>query len=237
MNKNYWLNLVITLCLLNPTTLPVFAQTAAANLQEQNSSIQLDSNRTTPTIPQSTAIVVTFPSDFSFDVGDGKNYPITLRLAEPIMDNKGNIVAPANSPVDATLLPIDGDAQIVAKSLIINGKLVPIQAVSRTIPSVKVTLKSRMEQATNYAQSFGSVSSPIIGFTDQNNSNNTSNANLLSHGIGAIVGFLSPQYQQVANFVKGSEYILVLEEEVALPSNNSSGVDRVAEVQSVKIQN
>ena len=228
MNKNYWLNLAITLCLLNPTTLPAFAQIATANSQEQNSSIQLDSNRTTPTIPQSTAIVVTFPSDFSFDAGDGKNYPITLRLAEPIMDNKGNLVAPANSPVDATLVPTDGDAQIIVKSLIINGKLVPVQAVSRNIPSVRITVKSRMEQAINYAQSFGTI---------ENNSNNISNANLLSHGIGAIVGFLSPQYQQVANFVKGSEYILVLEEEVALPNNNSSGVDRVAEVQSVKTKN
>ncbi len=217
MNKYTWLNLIVSLSLLTPGTLPVLAQTTPSNYQEQPTTIQQPIENNTRVIPKSTAIIINFPSNVQFDAGGNKNLPIILRLVEPILDNYGNIAVPANSRVDALIIPTDKNAKIIANSLIINGQVVPIKASTPMIPSVKVTIKSRMEEAQNYARTFSRTGTGMLVFDGETDSNDMIRSVIIAGGMGAIIGFLSPKSVDVANFVQDSEYILTLEEAVPLP--------------------
>lgn len=231
MNKQTWLNIIATLSLLTPltpATLPILAQTTPLNSQEQPTNIQQSIENNTLTIPKSTAIIINFSSNVQFDAGGKESLPVILRLVEPIIDSSGNIIVPANSRVDALIVPTDKSAKIIANSLIINGKVVPIKASSQMIPSVKVTLKTRMEQAKNYALSVGRFGPTVLVFDNESDSNDMIKSAIIAQGIGAIVGFLSPRSIDVANFVQNSEYILTLEEAITLPQETkefkSSGI-------------
>ncbi|HBB33082.1 MAG TPA: hypothetical protein DDZ80_04375 [Cyanobacteria bacterium UBA8803] len=216
MNKYSWLSLAITLSLLSPAQLSLLAQTTTSNSQAKPTTTQQPIPNTTVTIPKATAIVVTFPNNTQFDAGGQKSFPIVLRLAEPILDNNGNVLAPVNSRVNALLVPVDKSTQIVLQSLIIKGKIVPIKAYSQKIPGIKIRVKTRMEQAKNYALSSGRFGTVALAFNNNSNSSDMVKFTLISQAAGAIVGFLSPRSILVTEFAQNSEYILMLEETVAL---------------------
>ncbi|HBE17663.1 MAG TPA: hypothetical protein DEG17_00225 [Cyanobacteria bacterium UBA11149] len=222
MNKQTYLSIIASLSLLNPITPPILAQTTPSNYQEQPTITQPIIKKNTRIIPQSTAIIITFPNNVQFDAGGKDSFPIILRLVEPILDHTGNIIAPANSRLNAAIVPSNKSAKIIANSLIVNGKVLPIKASSQTIPSVKVTVRSRMEQAQNYAQTFSRTGTATLIFDSETNSNDMIRSMIIAGGMGAIIGFLSPKSVDVANFTQNTEYILTLEEAVNIEEEEFS---------------
>ncbi|MEM1393166.1 MAG: hypothetical protein AAGG00_07690 [Cyanobacteria bacterium P01_H01_bin.150] len=208
MNKRFFFNFTLSLFILAPVSLPVLAkETNTKAITEQPS-------------PRNTfieAIIVTFPNDVEFDAGGKKQLPVVLRTVEPVYNNVGKVVIPANSRVEAVLVPAEKGTMIVASSLIMNGKSYPFRAASSNkIPANKITKKSRMEQAMTYSASVSRFSPVYNNLTGSTQSQEMIRNNLLIQGAGAIVGFLSPRSKLVSSFSKGNEYILHLERPLSL---------------------
>ncbi len=183
--------------------------------------------------PQTTnieAIVVTFPNNVEFDAGGNKQQPVVLRIVEPVYNNAGNVVIPTNSRVEALLVPVgkgkDKGTMIFAKSLIINGKLYPLNAtLSNKIPARKISQKSRLQQANTYASSVSRFSPPVSTyFSDGTETQVPSRNTLLIQGVGAIIGYLNPRSILKSKIPQGSEYILHLQEPLSLDTRQNMPV-------------
>lgn len=186
------------------------------------------------------AIVVSFPNNIEFDAGAKKQQPVVLRIVEPVYNNARKVVIPANSRVEALLVPVgkgkDKGTMIFAKSLIMNGKSYPLNAtLSNKIPARKITKKTRLEQANTYASSVSRFSPPVSnnfpsGVGSQTRAKNT----LVIQGVGAIIGYLTPRSILTSNIPQGSEYILHLQQPLSLDTiqnipavaNNSSPINQ-----------
>lgn len=162
-------------------------------------------------LPASTAIVVAFPNVVEFDVGQNQNLPITLLLAQPILDGYGNVMVPANSPVSAHLLPKDGGAQILADSLIVNGQLLPIQASSTIIPGRTITLSDSNAQAQKNAPAYSHLGSSLLGAFTNGDPDKMIQGGLIGHGVGILSGMFSPETVRLVAIPENSVYILTLQ--------------------------
>ena len=224
MNKQFFLNFTLSLFVLAPIPLPVLAK---------ETNIQTITEQPSPRNTFIEAIIVTFPSDIEFDVGGKKQLPVVLRIVEPVYNNLGKVVIPANSRVEAVLVPAEKGTMIVASSLIMNGKSYPLRATnSNKIPANKITKKSRMDQAMTYSASVSRFSPVYNNLTGSTQSQEMTRNNLLIQGVGAIVGFLTPRSMLGSRIPKGSEHILHLEQPLSLdktqniPVMASSGDDK-----------
>lgn len=83
---------------------------------------------------QPTALVIAFPKATNFDISNNQQLPTTLILAQPLVSNTGTLLADVNSPVQATLVATDEGARVQVEAVVSEGKILPIQAVSATIP-------------------------------------------------------------------------------------------------------
>ncbi|MBV6626888.1 MAG: hypothetical protein KI793_28780 [Rivularia sp. (in: Bacteria)] len=224
MNKRFFLNFTLSLFVLAPISLPVLAK---------ETNIQTITEQPSPRNTFIEAIIVTFPSDVEFDAGGKKQLPVVLRTVEPVYNNVGKVVIPANSRVEAVLVPAEKGTMIIASSLIMNGKSYPFRAASSNkIPANKITKKSRMEQAMTYSASVSRFSPVYNNLTGSTQSRSLTRNNLLIQGVGAIVGFLSPRSMLASRIPKGSEHILHLQQPLSLdttqniPVMASSGDDK-----------
>lgn len=213
MKKHTLLGTALVLFMSGPISLPASAEpTSPATPQVANQA---------PTIPQSTAIVVAFPSEVIFDAKQRQDYPATVLLAQPILDNYGNAVAPANSPVSVRLKPTDKGAQIIVDSLIVGGQVVPIQASGVAIPGETVTKVSAKQQAQEnspvYSRLLGGLGGAFGGTGDQG-IERAKQGGLLGAGIGALTGLTSSKKALVVRVPQGSAYVLTLQAPVALPA-------------------
>jgi hypothetical protein len=181
------------------------------------------------TIPQSAAIVVTFASEMNFKVDEDQSQPTTLLLANPIVDSQGNTIAPANSPVQARLVPVDNGkgVQIYAEALVSGGQMIPIQAVSAVIPSQRITLEGGDERAAQNAQIFQRIGGSITGAAiDERKPRTYEKANDTSHGmrigslignaVGLVSGLASPRRIRVVQIPQSSVYVLTLQAPITL---------------------
>jgi hypothetical protein len=99
-----------------------------------------------PVVPQTSAITVIFNKNSEFDVGQKQSYSETHLLAHALFDARGNVVAPANTPVTLRITPKDKAAYIEVESLVINGRTVPVKAESWSIPGFKHTLTNSTDR-------------------------------------------------------------------------------------------
>ena len=218
MNKKFFLNFTLGLFLLTPISLPVLAE---------ETSIQAITEKPSPTETSVEAIIVTFPRDVEFDVGAKKQVSVVLHTVLPVYNNLKQVVIPAQSRVDAALVPAKKGTMIVASSLIINGKSYPLRGtLSNKIPAKKITKKSRMEQATTYSTFVSGFSPVYSSLTGSTESQEITKNNLLIQGAGAVVGFLSPRSVLTSHIPKGSEFILHLEQPLRL--NTTQNIPVVA---------
>ncbi|NJL10509.1 MAG: hypothetical protein HC836_32330 [Richelia sp. RM2_1_2] len=179
--------------------------------------------------PQTTnieSIVVSFLNNVEFDAGANKQRPIVLRTVEPVYNNAGKVVIPANSRVEAVLVPVgkgkDKGTMIFAKSLIMNGKSYALNATASTvIPANKIPVISRMEQAANYSSSFARFSPIYTGFTGGTQSSEYLENTLIFQGIGAVVGFSSPRSKLASRIPQGSEHVLHLQQPLSLDTSKN----------------
>lgn len=101
----------------------------------------------TITIPANVTLPVTYEKE-KIILQPGERIPLTLRIANDIMDSNRNILIPANSEVTGELTPVNlrGDnrrgVRFVATELVLpNGKTQPISANSRTITRTETITK------------------------------------------------------------------------------------------------
>ena len=212
MKKSVLLSAAIALVALGPNTLPASAQQAAP--------VYSQSIQQTTTIPQSAAIVVAFPDGVQFKGRKRDKQPVTLMLVQPVLDSSGNVVAPANSLVQAQLEPVGKrGVQIRAESIIAGGQVISIQAVSSTIPAARVTdsvaaaenERTAVESSRYSAARSGAQARPDIDQIDtavvQGGYSGTADA-ILGIQFRRLFGL---DKVNVASFAPGSVWILKLE--------------------------
>ncbi|BAY25221.1 hypothetical protein NIES2100_50270 [Calothrix sp. NIES-2100] len=168
------------------------------------------------TIPQDTAIIVSFPAPVTVDVGQKKDYPLTLPLASAIKDAQGNIVAPENTPVTIVLKPTDGGAKIVAQSLVINGRIVSIKASSQMIPGTTITQKRANDKAVENGSVWGRLTGSTLGFLSNGDPEQFDRGAMLGSAIGLVSGLRSAENTRIVQIPQSSVYVLSLEAPIQL---------------------
>ncbi|MBD2210988.1 hypothetical protein H6G27_14000 [Nostoc linckia FACHB-104] len=214
MKTQMLLSLACSLSLLGAVTVPASAQPTTnaspqATVQPQAASQDL-------TIPQDTAIIVSFPASITVDVGQKKDYPLTLPLASAIKDAQGNIVAPENTPVTIVLKPTEGGAKIVAQSLVINGRIVSIKASSQMIPGTTITQKRANDKAVENGSVWGRLTGSTLGFISNGDPEQFDRGAMLGSAIGLVTGLRSAENTRIVQIPQSSVYVLSLEAPIQL---------------------
>ncbi len=204
--------------LAQPTPLQVPVETSIETSGE--SPIESPSEASRPssqiTIPQSTGIIVSFPAAVVVDVGQRQDFPLTLPLAQAILDDAGNVIAPENTPVSIVLKPTDGGAQIVAQSLVIAGQIVPIQASSPMIPGTTITHMRANDRAVENGAVWGRIMGSGFGFLGNGDPDRFDRGAMLGSAMGLLSGLRSPENTRVVQIPQGSVYVLSLEAPITL---------------------
>jgi hypothetical protein len=216
MKAQILLSLACSLSLLGAVTVPAMAQPVPSvppqpTVQPQPQAISQDI-----TIPQDTAIIVSFPAPVTVDVGQKKDYPLTLPLANAIKDAQGNVVAPENTPVTIVLQPTDGGAKIVAQSLVINGRIVSIKASSQMIPGTTITHKRANDKAVENGSVWGRLTGSTLGFISNGDPEQFDRGAMLGSAIGLVSGLRSAENTRIVQIPQSSVYVLSLEAPIQL---------------------
>jgi hypothetical protein len=199
--------LALSASVMVPTAMPAAAQFAPS---------PQSSGAATVIIPQSTALTVVFPANLTIDAKKDQDYPTTLLLAQPLLDSYGNQIAAQNSPVAARIHPVKDGAQVIAESIVIQGRTVPIQATSPVLPSRKVTLTSGTDEARGLSPVAGRIGGGLFGGLNGGDPTRFSQGAMLGSGLGAIAGLASGKSVHVVEIPQGSIYVLTLQTAVAL---------------------
>lgn len=207
MKTQILLSLACSLSLLGNVTLPTFAQSVPT--QPPASSPEM-------TIPQDTAVIVSFPAPVTVDVGQKKDYPLTVPLASAIKDAQGNVIAPENTPVTIVIKPTNGGAKIVAQSLVINGRIVSIKASSLMIPGTTITHKRANDKAVENGSVWGRIGGSTLGFLNQGDPEQFDRGAMLGSAVGLVSGLRSAENTRVVQIPQSSVYVLSLEAPINL---------------------
>jgi hypothetical protein len=167
-------------------------------------------------IPQDTAIIVSFPASVTVDVGQKKDYPLTVPLASPIQDSLGNVVAPENTPVTIILKPTDGGAKIIAQSLVVKGRIVSIKASSQMIPGTTITHMRANDKAVENGSVWGRIGGSTLGFISQGDPDQFDRGAMLGSAVGLISGLRSAENTRIVQIPQSSVYVLSLEAPIQL---------------------
>lgn len=214
------IGLALALSTLTAVTLPSVTLPAAAQPAPRTAA-------STSTIPASTALTVTFPNNMVVNAKKKQDYPMTLFLAQPVFDTQGNQVIPANSPIAAKMKPTKGGAHIIAESLVINGRVVAVQASSPLIPSFSVTKRGSYESAHQGSSMLANVSGGITGGATGNN-RAFNRASMFGGGLGALVGMATPKKHKVVEIPAGSVYVLTLEAPIFVSGSSQAAPPQTA---------
>jgi hypothetical protein len=207
MKSQILLSLACAISLIGSVTLPAIAQPVPTQPPAVNQEI---------TIPQDTAIIISFPASVTVDVGQKKEYPLTVPLASAIKDAEGNIIAPENTPVTIVLKPTEGGAKIIAQSLVINGRIVSIKAASQTIPGTTITQKRANDKAVENGSVWGRIGGSTLGFLNQGDPEQFDRGAMLGSAVGLISGLRSPENTRVVQIPQSSVYVLSLQAPISL---------------------
>ncbi|MGF1938462.1 MAG: hypothetical protein RM347_029595 [Nostoc sp. ChiQUE02] len=211
MKTQILLSLACSMSVLSSIILPANAQPVMIQAPQPTQAVNQEIN-----IPQDTAIIVSFPASVTVDVGQKKDYPLTLPLASAIKDNQGNIVAPENTPVTITLKPTDGGAKIVAQSLVVNGRIVSIKASSQMIPGTTITQMRANDKAVENGSVWGRIGGSTLGFFSQGDPEQFDRGAMLGSAVGLISGLRSAENIRIVQIPQSSVYVLSLEAPIQL---------------------
>ncbi|MBI4782766.1 MAG: hypothetical protein HY785_15800 [Oscillatoriophycideae cyanobacterium NC_groundwater_1537_Pr4_S-0.65um_50_18] len=169
------------------------------------------------TIPQSTAVVVVFPTTVAVDVEDeDQPYPLTLPLAQAILDSQGNVLIPENTPISILIQPTDQGAKIMAQSLIFNGQIIQIQAVSPVIPSATITHTRANTRAMENGAVYGRLLGSGFGFVNNGDPDQFDRGAMLGSAVGMLMGLRSSDRSHIVQIPQGSVFVLALEAPIDL---------------------
>ncbi|MBD2774777.1 hypothetical protein [Iningainema tapete] len=217
MNKRFLSKAIFVLSIPTFSAFPTIPSVAQESTPQQNQEV---------TIPKSSAITISFPTPVTFNAGQKKSLPTAALLAHPILDSNGNVVAPPSSPVSIELQPFDGGAKIVAQSVVIGGRVIPITASSPLIPGKTVTIASGAQLAQENQYFYRNLVGSVFGvFGSANRASNdiitnlTNFGNTVGTGIGILTGLSSPKTTRQVEITSGSMYVLTLQAPVTLPAS------------------
>ncbi|ABA19968.1 conserved hypothetical protein [Trichormus variabilis ATCC 29413] len=211
MRTQILMSLACSISLLGSLTFPVAAQLPTQPIQTEAATLEVS-------IPQDTAIVVSFPAPITVDVGQKKDYPLTVTLANAIKDVQGNTIVAENTPVTIVLKPTEGGARIVAQSLVINGRIVAIKASSQTIPGTTITHKGANDAAVESESIWGKIGGSALGFLSNGNPEQFDRGVMLGSAMGLLSGLRSAENTRVVQIPQSSVYVLSLEAPITLSS-------------------
>jgi hypothetical protein len=216
IKKTALVTLALATSLLNSVTLPAVANPMMSYRQNTPQKA---------TISQSSAIVVSFSQNLEIDAKQEQGQTLTLPLAQPITDGHGNELVPAGSPVSVKIVPEDKKGvYIIAESIVVNGQLIPIQATSSKIASVKIKVKTAKEQARENRAVFGNLGGNVaVGLSNDGNEQATETTKdattgaAIGNSVGIISGLLSAENVYLVRIPQGSVYVLQLNAPITLP--------------------
>ncbi|MBD1821546.1 hypothetical protein H6F51_03345 [Cyanobacteria bacterium FACHB-DQ100] len=213
MNARTLLNLALTIAVSAPVALPVSAQVVVSN------TASISSSQSGTIIPQTAGVVIKLPGAVNVDVGQKQDYPLTVPLAQPLMDLQGNEVVPADTPVSIKLKPENGGARIVAEAIVVRGQIVPIQATTAVIPGNTIEQVSGAERARENSGVFGNLLGSVMGATapSSRSTDMFERGGMIGGAIGILSGMSSPKNVRVVQLPAASVYVLSLQAPIALP--------------------
>lgn len=218
--KRQLLSLACSMSLLGLVTLPSYARTSASKESHpilQSQPISQDQPITQDiSLPQSTAIVISFPLAVNVDVGQHKDYPLTVPLAQAIKDRQGHVLVPENTPVSIVLNPSEGGAKIVAKSMVINSQVVAIQASSQVIPGTTVTQMRANDKAKENGAVWGRIGGSLAGFLSGGDPDKFDHGAMGGSLLGLFTGLRSAENTRVVQIPQSGVYVLTLESPVSM---------------------
>jgi hypothetical protein len=211
MFKSTIARLGLTLSLCGALSLPV-----AANPQPNSIGNGTKANQTM-VLPQSTALLVSFPNPVVVDIGQGEDYPIILPLMQEIKSPSGEVIIPANTPISLTIKADRDGAIIVADAVILNGQMIPLKAQSARLPGRTITQVSGQQMARQNSAVGGNLASSIAGAFGADLSTLQQSA-FAGSAMGIVSGLGSPQDVRIVEINPGTVHILKLNSSVDLVS-------------------
>jgi hypothetical protein len=222
MNAKMIVGLVASVSLFSTFT-PSYAQTATSSPVQPNTPktqpiVPSQTQATAPeiTISQDTAIIVSFPAAINVDAGQKQEFPVTVPLSSAIKDSQGNVIAPENTPVTIVLKPTKGGVKIIAQSIVINGRIVPINASSQIIPGTTITHKRANDKAVENGSIWGRIGGSALGFASGGDPDQFDRGAMGGSLIGLVSGLRSPENTRVVQIPQNSVYVLSLEAPVRI---------------------
>ncbi|MGG6294138.1 hypothetical protein ACQ4M4_06920 [Leptolyngbya sp. AN02str] len=135
LRSKHWrsrIALMMTLGVTTTTLLPVVLGIPA--MAQESMRIAQNYERYRGSLPRGTQISV-YAENERVIVTPDETADLKLTTAEPLRNNRGEIVVPAGSTLEGELRPADGGTQFVAQDLILRGSSdrIPIEAVSNPV--------------------------------------------------------------------------------------------------------
>lgn len=192
-----------------PSPLPTSPSAASPSPSPLVEAVRAQRNRN---IPAATGVVVTFLAPVTVDVNEAA-YPMTLPLTSPIYDSLGNVVAAENSPVSVMIQPGDDGARIVAQSILINGRIMPIQAESPLIPGTTVTHMRANDRAADEGATLGRMAASGFGFLNGGDPDAFDRGGMLGNFVGMVAG-RRDESSRLVQIPQGSVFVLPLEQSI-----------------------
>jgi hypothetical protein len=132
-------------------------------------------------------------------------------LAQPIRTSQGQVIVPENTPVSLALKPTQGGILLVAKSLVINGQVVPCQAISQLIPGRSVTVMRGQDKAKDNMGVYGKFGEGLGGlFGGGSGSTGADRGSMIGSLVGGVAGLATPEANRLVEIPQNSVYILSL---------------------------
>ena len=186
-----------------------------------------------PTIPQSTAVLFSLPTDVVIDAREPQEYSLVAQLVQPILNNTGNIVVPVNSPIMVKLTPTEKGAKLTVGFLIIQGRMTPVLTSSTTFLGQKISkkkAKESIEQSSRlYSEATNGVVSAVVG-TIGSGLDVAKRSVLGVTGLSIFSGLIPSKKTLIVTVPQSSVHVLTLLTPVSLittasqtPSQGSSG--------------
>lgn len=213
MNARTLLNLALSIAIATPIALPASAEVVISSTTSVTRSQQ------GALIPQTAGVIIKLPGAVNVDVGQKQDFPLTVPLAQPLMDLQGNEVVPANTPVSVKLKPENGGARIVAESIVVRGQIVPIQATTAIIPGTTIEQVSGAERARENSGMMGNLFGSVLGATARSSrkAEMFDQGGMIGGAIGILSGMSSPKNIRVVQLPADSVYVLSLQAPISLP--------------------
>ncbi|MEA5511588.1 hypothetical protein VB715_17580 [Crocosphaera sp. UHCC 0190] len=201
----------LTLSAIAALSLPAVANPEVATMTNQTKA------NSEMVLPQSTALLVSFPNPMVVDVGQSESYPIILPLIQDIKLPSGEVIIPANTPVSLTIKPTQDGAMLVADAIILNGQIIPIVAQSAKLPGRTITNMSGQQMARQNSAVGGNLATSLLGAAGADLST-MQRGGFGGAALGLISGLGSPNDVRIVEINAGSVHILKLNSSVELVS-------------------